>query len=71
MYESSDMRVCLVDDSSGVCMYRLGEECVCVYVCVCVCVRGGGLDGFCVIYIIYEGNVCYICFDILHYAFSF
>ena len=44
---------------------------MCVCVCVCVCVRGGGLDGFCVIYVIYEGNVCYICFDILHYAFSF
>ena len=48
MYESSDVRVCLVDDSSGVCMYRLGEDSVCVCVCVCVCVRvpGGGPEGY-------------------------
>ena len=34
--------VCLVDDSSGICTCRLGEE----YGCGCVCVWvSGGLEG--------------------------
>ena len=38
MLLSSDVRVCLVDDSSGVYVGWVRGMCVGVYVCGCVCV---------------------------------
>ena len=43
MYRSSDVRVCLVDDS-GVCSMYVGWV---TSMCMCVGVRGGGLGGTC------------------------
>ena len=61
MYESSDVRVCLLDDSSGVCMYVGWVRSICVGGCGCgwVGVRGGGLEGY------------VFCCDSLYYGFYF